>query len=224
MNIFTTKQKEQFMLHHPIEHLFSFSVAEHIEVHQFERGEWINNEGSFPEYLYWLITGRAKIYATEANGKIALVNFAEPNVFIGEMELLNDSYYSQGIQTTALTTCYALPLKYFKEALLNDVIFLRHLSRHLSDKAAKMSVRFSQAQSYPLENRLADFILVSAHDGIYKEKHTEVSDYLGVSYRHLLFILAQFVQEEILIKEKRGYLIINEEALRVYAEPIQNGY
>lgn len=33
---------------------------------------------------------------------------------------------------------------------------------------------------------------------MYREKHTEVSEFLGVTYRHLLYVLADFV--------KRGYL------------------
>lgn len=43
--------------------------------------------------------------------------------------------------------------------------------------------------------------------------HTNASDYLGVSYRHLLYVLADFVEKKYLSKSINGYQIINKDAL-----------
>ena len=51
----------------------------------------------------------------------------------------------------------------------------------------------------------------------YKEKHTEVSEYLGVSYRHLLHVLAQFCKENLIKKHERGYIILDKERLQQLA-------
>ena len=84
-----------------------------------------------------------------------------------------------------------------------------------------MTSKYTQNQAYPLENRLAAFIQLSADQGVYKEKHTEICEYLGVSYRHLLYVLAQFCEEKILEKHKTSYHIIDDKRLAQLAQEIQ---
>jgi len=72
--------------------------------------------------------------------------------------------------------------------------------------------------SNPLENRLAAFIILSADDNFYKEKHTEVCEYLGVSYRHLLHVLAQLCKKNIIEKQSQGYIIRDRECLEKLAK------
>ena len=50
------------------------------------------------------------------------------------------------------------------------------------------------------------------YTSIYTGTLTEAASYLGVSYRHLLFVLAQLVKEE-LLKKNGMYLISNIEEL-----------
>ncbi|MEC1177082.1 transcriptional regulator YeiL [Metasolibacillus meyeri] len=208
------EEKQYYLEHFPIQHLFSFDIMNLVEVHHFERGEWIIKEGNFPQYLYFLAEGKAKIYMTQENGKVALISFAQPNAFIGELELLDEDYYSKGVQTMTTTICLALPIAKCKNELLADVVFLRYLCTFLGNKTSLMTAKFSKSLAYPLENRLAEFIILSAHNDIYKEKHTEVCDYLGVSYRHLLHVLSQFCEQGLLEKRGRSYVIIDMDALK----------
>lgn len=75
---------------------------------------------------------------------------------------------------------------------MNDTKFLRHLCIFLSQKA--------------IGNKL------------YREKHTEAADFLGVTYRHLLYVLADFVRCGYLKKTEQGYSIQDLTALRNIAE------
>lgn len=65
-----------------------------------------------------------------------------------------------------------------------------------------------------MKNRLAAFILETSVNGYYREPHTEVADYLGVTYRHLLYVLAGFVKEGKLQKTESGYRIADSDGLR----------
>ena len=197
---------------------FSSSIKPHIQVHQFGRGEFIFKEGSIPEYLYLIIEGKAKLYITHENGKVSLLNFIEAPSFVGELELLKAEKYSIGVQTSTKVICLAVPIQTCKNHLLEDPVFLRHLSLFLSKKTHLLSFKSVQTQIYPLENRLASFILLSAEDDFYKEKHTEVSEYLGVSYRHLLHVLSQFCKAGLIKKYERGYLISDKKRLQELAK------
>ncbi|HEY4624070.1 MAG TPA: transcriptional regulator YeiL [Solibacillus sp.] len=206
---------------YPISHFFSFDITPYIHVYEFEKGEFIFQEQSYPEALFYMVEGKAKLYITHKNGKISLIEFLTSPMFMGEIELLNEARYSKGIQTVTQTICLAIHFRDVKDKLLADPVFLKMLCLFLSTKTMNMTTRYTQNQAYPLENRLASFILLTSDHDFYKEKHTEVCEYLGVSYRHLLFVLAKFTKAGYLTKQNRGYLINDREQLEQLAAEIQ---
>ncbi|WP_214483387.1 transcriptional regulator YeiL [Bacillus sp. SM2101] len=222
MRIYNDEKRQHYLKESSIEALFSFPLDEFIEVHEYKRDEWIIQEGSVPNFLFYLIEGKAKIYVTHQNGKVSLLNFVSPKEYIGEMELLNEVYYTKGIQASTKTICLALPLHRYRKQLLEDVVFLRELSKLLSLKSTIMAAKYSQSLSFPLENRLAEFILNTSDDGIYMEKHVTVCEFLGVSYRHLMHVLAQFCDKGLLMKEGRRYRIKQHNSLYNLAEMLWN--
>lgn len=210
-----------YINNYPIFHFFSFDITPFLHVYEFEKGEFIFHEQSYPEALFYMIEGKAKLYITHKNGKISLIDFLTSPTFMGEIELLNEAHYSKGIQTVTKTICLAVHFRDVKEKLLADPVFLKMLCLFLSTKTTSMTAKYTQNQAYPLENRLASFILLSSDHDFYKEKHTEVCEYLGVSYRHLLFVLAQFTEAGYLTKQNRGYLLSNRTRLEQLASEIQ---
>ncbi|PGT82753.1 MULTISPECIES: transcriptional regulator YeiL [Bacillaceae] len=222
MKIYKQEQRQYYLDHYSITHLFSFPIEEFIEVREYKRGEWIIQEGNRPDFLFYVIEGNAKIYITHQNGKVSLLNFIHENDFIGEMELLHKVYYTKGIQTSTKTVCFAIPFQQCRSQMMEDAAFLRELCKFLSSKATKMAAKSSQSFAFPLENRLADFIMKTADEGIYKEKHVTVCDFLGVSYRHLLHVLSQFCERGYLEKDGRHYLIQKPKELEELAEKLRN--
>lgn len=222
MEIYKNEKRQQYLKDYSIGHLFSFPVEEYIEVREYKRDEWIIQEGMRPEFLFYVIQGKAKVYVTHQNGKVSLINFIPANDYIGEMELLNEVYYTKGIQASTKTICFALPYHRCREQLLEDVTFLRELAKFLSVKATQMTAKYSQSLAFPLENRLADFILRTADHEVYREKHVTVCDFLGVSYRHLLYVLAQFCDKGYLEKEGHHYRIRQYEPIYELAEMLGN--
>ena len=222
MEVYKGQKKQLFWETNSIAHLFSFPVEKYIEVHEYQRDEWIIHEDMRPDFLFYVIEGKAKIYVTHMHGKVSLLNFIHAQDYIGEMELLNDVYYTKGIQALTRTICFAIPYRRYRAPLLEDVKFLRELSRFLSQKATLMASKYSQGLAFPLENRLADFILQTADEGIYREKHVMVCDYLGVSYRHLLHVLTQFCDKGYLHKDGRSYRIRQQHSLHELAEMMRN--
>ncbi|QCR31055.1 transcriptional regulator YeiL [Lysinibacillus sp. SGAir0095] len=222
MEVYKGEKKRRYLENHPIEALFGFQVEEFMEVHEYQRDEWIIQEDRRPDFLFYVLEGTAKIYVTHQNGKVSLINFIHADDYIGEMELLNDVYYTKGIQASTKTICFALPFNRYRKQLMEDAKFLRELTKFLSAKATHRAAKYSQSLAFPLENRLADFILQTADAGIYKEKHITVCDYLGVSYRHLLHVLKQFCDKNYLQKEGRNYQIIQPDSLHELAEVLKH--
>lgn len=209
---------EDYYRRFPLSDHFGFNIVSYISVVKFDSDEKILDEGEYPKFLYYLINGRAKLLLSHENGRVSLINFLNAPCFIGEMELLGAQEAANGVTAITPCTCYAIPIELCRDELLNDTKFLQHLCLFISQKAIRNTYNYAQNQSYPLQVRLANFILFTSYRRMYREKHTEVSEFLGVSYRHLLYVLADFVKRGLLEKTEQGYYIRELNALRKIAE------
>ena len=203
--------------------IFSFNAEPFVELIHFDVDDEITKEGEILEHLFYLVSGQAKLFLTLPNGKRTLIDFFNAPCFIGEMELLGVHTHSRSVQALVPCVCLALPLKSCRSQLLNDARFLRKLSLYLGNKNMRNVVSLAETKTYPLTNRLASFILLAAPNGHYKEMHGNAAEYLGVSYRHLLYVLAEFVQKGYLEKTNKGYQVTNKKALVKLSKEMNTG-
>ncbi|ACJ80986.1 transcriptional regulator YeiL [Bacillus paranthracis] len=201
--------------------LFSFDILPYAELHSFQKSEKICNEGVDVPYLYYLISGKAKIYMSHKNGKTSLINFIQASSFIGELGLIGVESITKTVEVIEDCMCLALPLKDCQHLLLQDVIFLQKLCKFIGEKTITRTESYAKNNSYPFENRLAAFILLTEQNNSYTEKHTEASEYLNVSYRHLLYVLNQFCQQNYLKKDGRTYYIQDRNLLEKLADELK---
>ncbi|OON41886.1 transcriptional regulator YeiL [Izhakiella australiensis] len=203
--------------------MFSIAVINETRLLYIAAGDYIVKEGSQPQHLFYLARGRARLHATLSNGRVSLIDFFGAPCFIGEMELINERHDPRAVQAIEACWCLALPMKKFRAMLLNDATFLHSLCVALIRKNERNIVSLTQNQSFPLTHRLAAFILLSQHDDVYREKHTQVSEYMGVTYRHLLYVFARFTREGYLQKAGASYVIKNKQALAALASEMNPG-
>ena len=197
---------------------FGFDVSPYTTLVRFEPEDIILIEGEIPEKLYFLFQGRAKLFMSHKNGTVDLINYLKSPCFIGEMELFNQAHPAKGVVALTTCECFCIDVSKCRKQLLTDVVFMQNMCRHLCEKNMGDISNYSRNQAYPLKMKLASFILMTENNGLYREKHTEASAYLGVTYRHLLYVMAEFVKEGILKKSPAGYRILNRERLTALAE------
>lgn len=211
------KQIESYYRQFPLEDYFSFDIRPYTRIVRFEADELILREGDEPEYLYYLIEGRAKAFLTQENGRVSIANFLTAPAFIGELELLDAQQFASGVRALTVCICFAIQKQFCKAQMLQDTRFLRKIAVYLGKKTSQNTDNYMSNMTYSLDVRLANFILQTAVDGYYRERHTEAAEYLGVTYRHLLYVLADFVKKGIVQKTPRGYHIEDAKLLRMIA-------
>lgn len=209
--------KQQLMESTSYSQKFSVDVVNDTKLFHVPADDFIVKEGHPPIFLFYLAKGRAKLYSTQANGRVSLIDFFAAPCFIGEIELVDIEHEPRAVQAIEACWCLTLPVKQYRSPLLNDATFLRNLCVALSKKNYRNIISLTQNQSFPLMNRLAAFILLTQHCDMYREKHTSVAEYMGVSYRHLLYVIAQFTQDRVLVKQKAGYIITDKSKLTTLA-------
>lgn len=186
---------------------FSEELLAKAELFVYEKNDYIVRLDQKVEHLFFLLEGRAKIYKIHENGKRSLLQFLGTGDFIGELTLLDVEEQVKDVQAIDRCLCLAFPYTTAQTELLNDNHFLRMISKYLGRKVLLRVEHFSNNQNYELKYRLAAYMLQTEVDGIYHEKQTETAEFLGVSYRHLMYTLNEFVENELVEKQGKTYIL-----------------
>ncbi len=180
----------------------------------FEQNEFLFHEGDELKYIMFILSGRAKVSLSIPNGKQMLLDYFITDGVVGDLELFmgcNRAYTT--MQAITELECIGLPLDKYAVKLKADIAFLNWAGHELAEKMIKSDIHGVTTILQRLEPRLCAYILNSAHNGVLRETMTDVADLLGTSYRHLLRSLNKLCSENLISKQKTGYIIINEEEL-----------
>ena len=208
-----------------LDEIFSIDMKEYMELVMFKKNEYICKSDEKIEYLFFLVHGKAKVYTLLSNGKSLLLCFYKPLKVIGDVEFIKTDVADSNIQVIDDVYCVAIPFEKIRKYCLDDSKFLRYMNTSLGQKLTKLSKYSSINLLYPLENRLASYLLATASSSHSEDTSdltndcnlTEVSELLGTSYRHLLRTLNKLCDKGAIKKNKDFYEIIDMELLEELA-------
>ena len=214
------KLKEQVLTSQGYRRFFPSSMDEHGRFVKVDRGEVILQQEEDSPSLYYIVSGRWSVSFLMPNGKTVLVNTLEAGGLIGEVELLEPirCFTVRCLEDSVLV---AFSKEIVEEQLGNDPNFLRQVALELSRKERSNIYRLIHAFTYPLQNRLAKFILDYSEGELFQVRKVVMAQTLGASYRQVENVLTQFIKEGILEKEQLTYRIRKRDALLQYASELQ---
>ncbi|WP_211750171.1 cyclic nucleotide-binding domain-containing protein [Paenibacillus sp. Marseille-Q4541] len=218
----------QYLIQYGLEDIFPEGLRQHLALYRFDSDEALCRQGEKPEFLFFLVQGKVKVYTTSAEGKTLLINFTTPFEAIGEIECLRDR---ENLNTVmAVTEVEAIGIHKRRLSQYEDeASFLRLLLNMVAQKFYTKSISLGSHLLYPVEVRLASYLLsVSPEEknGAMKRVNMssikDMANLIGTSYRHLNRVLQKFSSEG-LVERRRGTLVVkNREGL--YAVAGQNIY
>ncbi|WP_315118654.1 cyclic nucleotide-binding domain-containing protein [uncultured Clostridium sp.] len=218
-------QLEYYIKKYELNNIFQINMKKHMQLISFDEGENILRKGEKIEYFYFLVEGKIKVYTIVENGRVLLFHFYEPLNIIGDAEFFEDNITKCNIQAITDTICIAVPLNIIKDKTYNDIKFIRFLGKKLSEKFLDYTIFSSVNILYPLENRLASYILAMCSErednygeAIYIDKLKEIADLLGTSYRHLLRTIKKLSDKNIIRKEEKSIVILDFKRLQELAK------
>lgn len=195
----------------------SNAVFESMRLCLVQNNEFLCLEGERATHLYILLDGRCRVFKTLENGKVLLVCHYEDIQVLGEFELFTDSIAKTTIQAMGELYCLVISVPEHQELLLADNRFLRWVCRRTCEKVERNNRTTAINLLYPLEQRLANYMLVMQNDGVFFSNYTRLSQYLGCSHRHLLRTLGLLCEKQLLEKEGTRYRLKNPSALKQLA-------
>lgn len=171
------------------------------------------------------------IFTDDMSGYMELVSFKKGEYICNENEKMEYLFFLvkgkgkvyvilKNGKSLLLSFCY--PLNIVREKLLKDAKFLRYVCDSLGRKLQSSSNNNSINLLYPLENRLASYILAAKEEiivdnkkaYIFNEKLTELAELLGTSYRHLLRTINALINKGVISKENGYYKILDKKLLK----------
>lgn len=225
MKVRDPKKRELYMRKYPVQPYFSADMEPFLELHIFKKGEHLCEERKIPDHLYFILEGKVKLSLIHQDGNVTLVQYYEPGDILGELELLGMRQQSQTIEAVSEVTCLAVPFEGCKDIMLEDVKFLQNLCRLVAGKMQRSVNKLVGIQTYPLENRLAAYLLqkereVGCDQWMYV-KLTDLAQYLGASYRHLSRTIKAFDEAGWIEKERTQMRVRERDALYALAQNME---
>ena len=211
LKIYNKKIIEEYVFKYNINDIFTVDMRPFMELLLFKKDEYICRENDKLNYLLFFVDGKAKVYLTLSNGKSLLLCFYQGFMVLGDLEMVNSEPVTTNVQVIEDTYCIGIPKEKVETYLLGDAKFLRYICNSLSEKLNRCSKNSSINLLYPLENRIASYMLATGENR--DESLTEISELLGTSYRHLLRTLNNMCQKGLIKRNDTGFEIIDKKVL-----------
>lgn len=201
--------------------IFAAPLMEQMTLSVFERGESIAPLNEPLAHFHLLVEGKVKIYTLQENGKKVLIRFYRPMSVIGDLEYLSDYPVRAVVEALEQTTLITIPMAVLRENTLDCHRFLRFVIGTLSQKLYTWSNMAGLNLVYPLENRVASYLVSITEisdenrlDEIRVNSLEEMADLLCSSYRHLHRILESFEAQGIISRKRSKIRILDFEKLK----------
>ena len=217
INVKNQELLDKYVNNTGISKLFSQDISNLLELFSLNKGDFLINEGECSDYLYFLVSGKLKVFSHSTSGKIMSLTLFNSFEIVGETCSLWNKPPTASVQATSKAYCIGISMKY-RDLLLNDVIFLRYICQNLGERLSYMNNTTCINLYESLESRLASFILKTEKDGIFSYNLTECAELLCTSYRHLLRIINLFCSTNKLVKNGKFHKIID----RSYLEKVSS--
>lgn len=180
----------------------------------FDAGEYVLQQGFPAENIYLVISGTTKIYMNARNGKNLILCYYISQGILGDIELMLGDYIALASSVAeSPLVCLSIPISSNTNYLKNNAFFLNRLAEGLSQKLATSSYDRASSALYTSEERLCTYILRAEHGGLFSDVLTNVSQSVGISYRHMFRIINKLCDEGIMKKTKSGYRILDRNYL-----------
>ena len=200
----------------PLEHTTLREIAASGVIRSYARNTILLNEGEEGDALYIILSGRVKVFASNAAGKEVVIDFHGPGEYVGEMSL-DGQARSASVMTTEATTCAVVNRAQFRAFVLSHPDFALHLIEKLIHRCRAATENVKSLALSDVYGRLVRLLdsLAREVDGrrIIRERLTQqdIAERLGASRDMISRLMKDLVAG--------GYLAMENHTIIVRKKP-----
>jgi CRP/FNR family putative post-exponential-phase nitrogen-starvation transcriptional regulator len=193
--------KDKLMDQFHIKGCFESMTGLSFELVNFGENEFMIKEGEQPDSIYFILVGTVKLYACSKKRDFGVV-FMNKGL-VGDAEFVTGSAATRSAQVEGDVLCMRLSTRNCRHRLMSDRTFLRYLAQQLAEKLTLTETSTDASVHMRTEDKLYDYLKLSSEDGRVSESLGDISQIMGVSYRHLIRMMNTLVDEGKLRHGKR---------------------
>lgn len=198
-----------------LDNVLSKHKIEDLAIMKYKRGDKIIVEGNPIDEVFFLISGKIKIYKDYENGKTLLIQFVKGLCLMGDVEYITDGDTATGT-VEAVSDVFLVKLKYedLYEKYNENNEFKDYLTKHVISRFMSSDSKIMINLIYSVDTRLASYILSMLGDDeeifLTLGNLQDLSNNIGTSYRHLHRTFKMFVEDGLINKVGNKIEIINK--------------
>lgn len=217
-------EADQKELHEPGYEQVLQNLFENSKTNKYKINQEIFSEGNYPQYLFYIKSGKIKAYKTSESGKELTVGLYTSGDFLGYIALLEDSTYR--ISAQALSSCELLLIsrKDFNDQLNQNTSFVLQFTKALAHNNNYKADQMVQLAYNSLRKRVANALLFLKEKFNADERVTqnfrititreELANISGTTTESLIRTLSDFKSEKLIHIHGRAIEILAEKKLR----------
>lgn len=214
-----------------IDKIFKNDMTNYMELYSFDKGEHVYMSNGDIEHLYFLVKGTVKIYTISKNGKALSLKFYNPLQILGDIEFIGNKLPTCNVQCLDDALFIVISFDDMRRYANDDINFYKYISKIFSDKLSTSSHSNMHNFSYPLEERLASYILALSYDSENSNQNSDeveifklndIAELLGTSYRHLIRTINSLMDKKIIYRKRNTIKILDRDRLEKLAKDLRD--
>ncbi len=198
-------------------------ITDNFTIHHFKKNQIIYSENEEPEYLWCLLSGKAKLFKDGVGGRAQILRLIRPVQYFGYRAYFAKEPYVSSASAIEPCTVGTLPMSIVSELITNNIdlawFFIHELSRNLGGSDSKI-VNLTQKH---IRGRLAEALMVLKENYGYEDDGATLRIYMSredlanlsnMTTSNAIRTLSSLVDDKIIIVDGRKIKIVNEDLLR----------
>ena len=193
-------------------------ALENHDVIEYKKKQTIYAEGQHPNKLYYIQSGKVKIFKTSDAGKELITGLLSAGDFFGHIPLIENAVYEEFAETLEESSIRVIPRKEFEQLITTNQEIALKVIKLLANNITEKEQQLVALAYHSLRKRVADALLTLKKKYAKEEEgnfsmsisREDLANIAGTATESLIRTLSDFKNEK-LIEIKEGKITILEE-------------
>ncbi len=196
-------------------------VSEEREVYQYKKKHALYAEGQHPKAVYFIVSGKIKMYRINSDGKELITGILGPGDFLGYSAILEESNYKDNAEVLEEAELMLIPKQDFLQLITNDPKiskqFIRIITKDILEKEeALLNLAYNSLRkkvAYGLIQLADKYKEEGKKETVLNISRNNIAQSIGVATESLIRTLSDFKEEGLIEIESSKIIILDEKKL-----------
>jgi CRP-like cAMP-binding protein len=185
-------------------------LSDERKVKHYKRRDLIFEEGDYPRYLYFVKSGKAKVFKTNEDGKEYIIEICKEGDFFGYLDLLKEEKYTESAAAMEETEISLIPKEDFSKLLNANRDVASQMIKMLASNVTAKEEQLLNLAYNSVRRRVADAILLlheKQGEGNISILRDDLARIVGTAKESVIRMLTEFKED--------GYIEVIDGAIKI---------